>query len=58
MTLQSKRPKLSVMIDGEVVVMDTPLAFRIRPLALSVLAPVPRQASAPAPADAVEAVSG
>jgi diacylglycerol kinase family enzyme len=53
-TLQSKRPKLSVMIDGEVVVMDTPLEFRIRPLALWVLAPVPHQAVAAA----VASVSG
>lgn len=55
-TLQSKRPKLSVMIDGEVVVMDTPLEFKIRPLALLVLTQVPREA--PAPAAAVASVSG
>lgn len=40
-TIRSKRPMLSVMIDGEVMRLETPLQFRIRPKALTVLAPVP-----------------
>ena len=38
-TLNSKRSRLSVMIDGEVGTMTTPLRFRIRPGALRVLSP-------------------
>jgi diacylglycerol kinase family enzyme len=38
-TLNSKRSRLSVMIDGEVGTMETPLRFRIRPGALRVLSP-------------------
>jgi diacylglycerol kinase family enzyme len=40
LTIRSKRPTLSVMIDGEVGLLETPLQFRIRPKALTVLAPV------------------
>jgi len=39
-TLNSKRGRISVMIDGEVGILETPLKFRIRPKALRVLAPV------------------
>ena len=38
-TIRSHKPKLQVMFDGEVMMLDTPLNFRIRPLALSVMAP-------------------
>jgi diacylglycerol kinase family enzyme len=38
-TIRSHKSLLKVMFDGEVVTMNTPLVFRIRPLALSVLTP-------------------
>lgn len=38
--LKSKRGRLSVMIDGEVETMETPLRFRIRPGVLRVLSPL------------------
>lgn len=40
-TLRTSRRMIMAMIDGEVERMTVPLRFRIRPLALSVLAPVP-----------------
>ncbi|MET3896237.1 diacylglycerol kinase family enzyme [Devosia sp. UYZn731] len=39
-TIRSHKALLKVMFDGEVETMHTPLEFRIRPLALSVLTPV------------------
>ncbi|MEO8757005.1 MAG: diacylglycerol kinase family protein [Devosia sp.] len=39
-SIRARNPTLQVMIDGEVEIMSTPLEFRIRPLALTVLAPV------------------
>lgn len=39
-SIRSHRALLKVMFDGEVETMHTPLEFRIRPLALSVLTPV------------------
>jgi diacylglycerol kinase family enzyme len=45
-TLRTTRTTIMVMIDGEVESMTVPLRFRIRPLALSVLAPVPGAAVA------------
>jgi diacylglycerol kinase family enzyme len=39
-TLNSKRSRLCVMIDGEVGTMETPLRFRVRPAALRVLSPL------------------
>ncbi|MEO8684498.1 MAG: diacylglycerol kinase family protein [Devosia sp.] len=38
-TIRSHKQLLKVMFDGEVMTMNTPLVFRIRPLALSVLTP-------------------
>jgi len=38
-TIRSHKRLLKVMFDGEVMTMNTPLVFRIRPLALSVLTP-------------------
>ncbi len=38
-TIRSHRRLLKVMFDGEVMSLETPLQFRIRPLALSVLVP-------------------
>ncbi len=37
--LQMKKQRMQVMIDGEVDTLPTPFAFRIRPRALSILAP-------------------
>ncbi len=37
--LQMKKQRVQVMIDGEVETLPTPFAFRIRPQALSILAP-------------------
>ncbi len=39
--IRSKKQSIAVMIDGEVEMMESPLRFAIKPLALSVLAPVP-----------------
>jgi diacylglycerol kinase family enzyme len=39
LTVQSPRKRLAVMFDGELVRMHTPLVFRVRPRALTVLAP-------------------
>ena len=39
-SIRARHPTVQVMIDGEVEMMTTPLEFRIRPLALRVLAPV------------------
>ncbi|HWA19464.1 MAG TPA: diacylglycerol kinase family protein [Devosia sp.] len=36
-TLRTKKPSLLVTVDGEVMTLETPLNFEIRPLALSVL---------------------
>lgn len=37
--LDTKKPALKVMLDGELVTLQTPLVFRIHPLALTVLMP-------------------
>jgi diacylglycerol kinase family enzyme len=37
-TIRSRKPRLQVMIDGEIESMAVPLVFRIRPSALQVLA--------------------
>jgi diacylglycerol kinase family enzyme len=49
LVLRTRRKKLTVMLDGEVRSFSTPLHFRIRPLALTLLAPAPPGAAAPAP---------
>jgi diacylglycerol kinase family enzyme len=50
-TIRSKKPKLLVTIDGEVMTLPTPLSFEVKPLALSVLAmPTPEAAVAAEPA--------
>ena len=49
-TIESRHRRLRVANDGEVVVMETPLRYRVRPGALTVLAAVPdRAAHTPAP---------
>ena len=42
-TIRTRKPMLRVMIDGEIESFAVPLSFRIRPGALSVLAPVPTE---------------
>ena len=39
-SIRIKRPTIKAMIDGEIGSLDTPLNFRVRPCALSVLAPL------------------
>lgn len=39
-TIRSKKPRLQLMIDGEVMSMEVPLEFKIYPRALSVLTPL------------------
>jgi diacylglycerol kinase family enzyme len=51
LTLRMRKPTIKVMFDGEVRSLDVPLRFRIRPGALSVLAP-------PLPAESVDAAEG
>lgn len=48
-TINAKKPTVAAMIDGEVRLVDTPLRFRVRPLALSVLAPSTNMKHAPSP---------
>ena len=48
---------IRAMVDGEVVALDGPLKFRIRPLALSILAPAPDPAVADEPAAEPAAVA-
>jgi diacylglycerol kinase family enzyme len=53
LTVASKRQRLLVTMDGEVLTMETPLVFGVRPKSLQVLAPpvaVPAETSQPAPA--------
>lgn len=53
-TINAKKPTVSAMIDGEVQLLQTPLRFRIRPLALSVLAAPPAADVAPSSFPAAE----
>jgi diacylglycerol kinase family enzyme len=48
LVLRTRRKKLKVMVDGEVRSFSTPLNFRIRPLSLTLLAPVPAGTAAKA----------
>ncbi len=56
--IRSRRRRLMAMVDGEVRRLETPLAFRIRPRALAILAPRPAGASAQAPDEARSHVTG
>jgi len=38
-TIETRKPSVKVMFDGEVITLQTPLRFAIRPLALTVLVP-------------------
>ena len=53
LVIRTRSRRLNAMIDGEVVGLEGPLIFRIRPLALSVLAPVPAAGTAAEPGAAV-----
>jgi diacylglycerol kinase family enzyme len=44
-SVRMKRPLVKAMLDGEIVDLEMPLDFRIRPAALRVLAPVPIEAT-------------
>ncbi|HWV00094.1 MAG TPA: diacylglycerol kinase family protein [Devosia sp.] len=46
-TINAKKPTIAAMIDGEVELLETPLRFKVRPLALSVLAVPPAVETAP-----------
>jgi len=46
--LRTRKKTLKVMLDGEVQTLTTPLRFRIRPLALTLLTPLPESAPASA----------
>jgi diacylglycerol kinase family enzyme len=48
--IRTRSRRLNAMVDGEVVGLQGPLTFRIRPLALSILAPVPAAHAAAEPA--------
>jgi diacylglycerol kinase family enzyme len=48
-TVRTRRRKMRTMIDGEVGLIEGPLHFRIRPRALTVLAPPVAAAEAPEP---------
>ena len=51
LTVMSKKPSLSVSMDGDVLILDTPLNFKVRPKSLVVLAPaLPAADDAPQPA--------
>jgi diacylglycerol kinase family enzyme len=53
LTIRSRKKVLKVMLDGEVRSMGTPLRFKIRPGALSVLAPAAVEPSATSPVPAL-----
>lgn len=52
LTVTSKKTRLSVSMDGDVLSLDTPLHFTVRPKSLNVLAPVAAPAAGEAPATA------
>lgn len=54
-TIDSHKSSLKVMVDGEVEMLATPLRFRIRPLALSVLTPA---AAIEAPTNPPQKIAG
>lgn len=45
MVIETRRSRIRVATDGEVTVMTTPLRYRIRPAALSVIVPAPQPAT-------------
>ena len=59
-TIRSKKPRLQLMIDGEVASMEGPLHFKIYPRALTVLAPlkVIKEEIADEQADANQPIAG
>lgn len=58
LTVQSKRKRVMVTMDGEVTRLDTPLNFRIRPRSLQVLAPPEAVAGRELATPAVPALMG
>jgi diacylglycerol kinase family enzyme len=57
-TIRSTKPRLQVMLDGEIMSFDVPLHFTIRPKALPILAPLPVEEEVAAPADDPDYVVG
>lgn len=53
LVIRTRLRRLNAMVDGEVVALEGPLTFRIRPLALSILAPMPVAEAATEPPAAV-----
>jgi diacylglycerol kinase family enzyme len=53
LAIRGRKKMLKVMLDGEVQSMEVPLRFKIRPAALSVLAPAQTDTSAPSPTPAL-----
>jgi diacylglycerol kinase family enzyme len=53
LTIRSRKKMLKVMLDGEVQGLSVPLSFRIRPGALSILAPARAEAPIPSPSPAL-----
>jgi diacylglycerol kinase family enzyme len=53
LTVASKKKRLLVTMDGEVLKLDTPLVFGVRPKGLTILAP-PLPAAAPTPPPELE----
>jgi diacylglycerol kinase family enzyme len=53
LVIRTRLRRLNAMVDGEVVALEGPLTFRIRPLALSILAPMPVAEAATEPSAAV-----
>jgi diacylglycerol kinase family enzyme len=48
-TIETRRPRLQVALDGEVAILDSPLRYRSRPLALQVCVPAGTSACDPHP---------
>ncbi|WP_421762208.1 diacylglycerol/lipid kinase family protein [Devosia sp.] len=53
LVIRTRSRRLNAMVDGEVIGLEGPLTFRIRPLALSILAPKPAPEPAVEPTAAV-----
>lgn len=52
--IRMRRRRVRAMVDGEIMMLDTPLEFSLRPCALSILAPPPVSAEEPVPAIATQ----
>jgi diacylglycerol kinase family enzyme len=57
-TIRTRWPRVRAMVDGEIETLRSPMAFTIRPLALTVLAPPAAALERAAPADTAVVVAG